>query len=356
MKILISGGGTGGHIYPAISILESFSKQDEILYVGKKNSMESELIKRLDIPFKAIIVEGLNRKNKLKNVLVIIKLIIGMLQSLFIILSFKPDIVIGTGGYVSGPVVFMATIFNKKTFIHEQNAYPGITNRILAKYVDKVFVSYKDSISRFKNNNIVYSGNPIRRTFKEVTKNIEKSNNGFINVLSFGGSGGAKKLNDLMYDVIKDLKDDDGIVITHVTGKKYYNEFIEKMKKDKIELGENISIVDYLNEMPRYMVESDLVISRAGAISISELKYTKTPSILIPSPNVTDNHQEFNAREMEKEGLAKMILENDVSSEKILQFIKSSEFIGKLNSNFIKYENEDASKLINVEIIKEVLK
>jgi UDP-N-acetylglucosamine--N-acetylmuramyl-(pentapeptide) pyrophosphoryl-undecaprenol N-acetylglucosamine transferase len=356
MKVLISGGGTGGHIYPAISIIESFTKQDEILYVGKKNSMESKLIPSLNIPFKSIIIEGFNRKNKFKNIIVVLKLIVGLFQSLIIVLLYKPDIVIGTGGYVSGPVVFMGYLLKKKTFIHEQNAYPGMTNRILSKYVNKVFISYKDSINRYKKDNVFYTGNPVRKEFKDIVKTVKKIDTDTIKILSFGGSGGAHKLNELMYEVIKKLQHFEKIEITHVTGKKYYNQFIKKIEDDKIILGKNIHIFDYLNEMSKYMVKSDLVIARAGAISISELKYTKTPSILIPSPNVTDNHQEFNARVMEKDGFAKMILEKNISSEKIIEVIKSPEFINDMNINYCNYKNEDASKMINIEIMKEVEK
>jgi len=355
MKILISGGGTGGHIYPAISIIEAFNENDEILYVGKKNSMESKLITSLRIPFKSIVIEGFNRKNKLRNVVVIIKLIIGLIQSLFIVFKFKPDIVIGTGGYVSGPVVFVGSIFNKKTFVHEQNAFPGITNRILSKYVDKVFVSYSGIESKFKCKNIVFTGNPIRNNFKKNIENLEISEKDSTTILSFGGSGGAEFLNNLMYEVIKKLHNKKDIQLIHVTGKKYYNKFLKKIEYNKLKLNDNIQIIDYLNEMPKYMMEADLVISRAGAISISELKYTKTPSILIPSPNVTDNHQEFNARMMEKEGFAKMILEKDIESAKVIKLLESKEFIKNIKLKFAEYENKNAANMIYEEIMKEVM-
>ena len=356
MKILVSGGGTGGHIYPAISIIETFNEKDEILYVGKKNSMESRLILDLGIPFKSIIIEGFNRKNKMKNIVVIFKLIIGVVQSFFIALKFKPDVVIGTGGYVSGPVVFVGAMLNKKTFIHEQNAFPGVTNRILSKFVNKVFVSYTGIENKFKKDNVVFTGNPVRKKFKEIVENLEINKNDYITVLSFGGSGGAKFLNDLMLEVIKKLYHNKEIRIIHVTGKKYYDEFLTNIKESEIEVGDNIRIFDYLYEMPKYMMEADLVISRAGAISISELKYTKTPSILIPSPNVTDNHQEFNAKMMEKDGLAKMVLEKDINSDQVVELIESDEFINEIKLKFNNYDNENVSEIIYKEIMKEVKK
>lgn len=356
MKILVSGGGTGGHIYPAISIMETFDKKDEFLYIGTKNSMEEKLISKLNIPFKSISVEGFNRKSKLKNILVIIKLIIGMIQSLFIVLKFKPDIVIGTGGYVSGPILFISSLLGKKTFVHEQNAYPGITNKILSKYVSKVFVSYKESINKFKTKNVFYTGNPVRKDFKNKTDKTINKNDSVLKVLSFGGSGGAEKINNLIFELILHFNGLKEYEITHVTGKKYYNEFLNKLKNSNIDLEDNIKIFDYLNNMPEHMVNADLVISRAGAISISEMKYTKTPSILIPSPNVTDNHQEYNGREMENEGFSKMILEKDINVKKIIDFIKSKEEIDKIKKAFDNYKIVDVSQIINEEIIKEVRK
>ena len=357
MKVLISGGGTGGHIYPALSIVEAFKKDNhnEILYVGKKNSMESDIVPKAAIDFKGITVEGFNRVNKIKNIFVGFKLLLGLIQSITIILKYKPDVVIGTGGYVSGPVLFISALFNKKTYIHEQNSFPGITNRILSKYVDVVFISHKESASKFsEKSRLIYTGNPIRKAFKENINGLVKENAGYQKILSFGGSGGAKKINDLMLEIILEFNGDASYKILHVTGKKYYENFSKQLKEKNTKLKENIKIIDYLKEMPKYMLNADLVISRAGAISISELKYTRTPSILIPSPNVTDNHQTYNAKAMEKKGFAKMIEEKDIDKNEICDLIKSPEFIMSLEENLVSLNEKEASKEIFDYIMKDV--
>lgn len=357
MKVLISGGGTGGHIYPALSIVEEFKKNNnnKILYVGKKNSMESDIVPKHAIDFKSITVEGFNRIDKFKNIFVGLKLLIGLFQSFFIILKFKPDIVIGTGGYVSGPVLFVSTLLNKKTYIHEQNSFPGITNRILSRYVDTVFISYEESADKFsEKSTLKYTGNPVRKAFKENVKGLTKEKGDFKSVLSFGGSGGAKKINDVMLEVIIHFNGNAAYKITHVTGKKYYDDFVKQLKTKNVDLKENIVIFDYLKEMPKYMLNSDLVISRAGAITISELKYTKTPSILIPSPNVTDNHQTHNAKSMEKNGMAKMISEEEMDKAVICDLIKSTNFLQPMKRNLVNQKINEASQEIYEYIVKDV--
>lgn len=357
MKVLISGGGTGGHIYPALSIIEEFKKgnNNQVLYVGKKNSMESNIVPKHSINFKSITVEGFNRVNKFKNIFVGLKLLVGLFQSFLIILKFKPDIVIGTGGYVSGPVLFVSTLLNKKTYIHEQNSFPGITNRILSKFVDTVFISYEESVDKFsKKSRLKYTGNPVRKAFKENLDGLTKDTGDFKRILSFGGSGGAKKINDLMLEVIIHFNGNYNYKITHVTGKKYHDEFLELLKMKGIELKENIEIYDYLKEMPKYMLNADLVISRAGAITISELKYTKTPSILIPSPNVTDDHQTYNAKSMEKKGMSKMITEDKIDMNIICDYIESNDFIQSLKRNLVNQSENEASQEIYEYIVKDV--
>lgn len=356
MKVLVSGGGTGGHIYPALSIIEEFkNNKNQVLYVGKKNSMESEVVPKSSIDFKGITIEGFNRVNKLKNIFVGLKLIIGLLQSIFIVLKFKPDVVIGTGGYVSGPVLLVSSLLNKKTYIHEQNSFPGITNRILSKYVDKVFISYEESADRFPHKRkLKYTGNPVRKGFKETLNGLAKESEYATEILSFGGSGGAKKINDLMLKVIIHFNGNDAYKITHVTGKKYYKEFMNDLQEMNIDLCSNIEIHNYLKEMPKYMLSSDLVISRAGAITISELKYTKTPSILIPSPNVTDDHQTHNAKSMEKKGLAKMIKESEMNEKTICDYIQSPDFIQSMKKNLNSNNEKEASEEIYNYIMKDL--
>jgi len=322
MRVLITGGGTGGHIYPAISITKGLKKlfnDIEVLYVGTERGLESELVPKEGINFTTITVSGFKRRFSIDTIKTIKNLFIGLLESKKIISSFKPDIVIGTGGYVCGPLVFMASLMNIKTAIHEQNVIPGVTNKILGKFVDKIFISFEDSKKYFSGNEnkIVFTGNPIRDGFIELEGKNSKEN--VFRVLSFGGSRGAKKINDTVIEAIRILNNIPDIVLTHVTGKSYYREFIKSIKGQ--ELNSNIRIVPYIHDMPKEMVSADLVISRSGAITLAEITALGLPSILIPSPNVANNHQEYNARVMEKKGAAIVFLEKDLNSDNLIELL-----------------------------------
>lgn len=348
MKVIISGGGTGGHISPALSIVEKLECKDEILYVGTKNSLESERAQKSNIPFKAISVEGFNRRNKLKNIKVIFKLLIGLLQSIGIILKYNPEVVIGTGGYVSGPIVFIGSLLGKKTYIHEQNAFPGITNRLLGKVVDKVFISYEDKAGKFPPQKTVLTGNPVGEAFLNQEQLVDSQRK---TILSVGGSGGAEKINALALELIKAYNGKKNIEIIHITGKRYFEEFIKRIE---FELEENISVIDYSNAMAEIVKRSDVVISRAGAITLAELKATRTPSILIPSPNVTDDHQTYNALAMEKLGVAKVFSEDTLKVDEVISIIDNDIIIDKMKSNFPEEKPEDAAQIIMDEIRKDL--
>jgi UDP-N-acetylglucosamine--N-acetylmuramyl-(pentapeptide) pyrophosphoryl-undecaprenol N-acetylglucosamine transferase len=355
MKVLISGGGTGGHIYPALAISQKF-KTDDCLYVGTKDSLEEELVTKKNIPFRPIAVQGFRRGKILPNVITLLKLMLGIIQSIIINIKFKPDVVIGTGGYVSGPIVFVSSLMGRKTFIHEQNAFPGITNRILGKFVNKVFISYDASKDFFDSKKIIFSGNPVRQEFLEDTS-VQK-NRQLKTILSFGGSGGAKIINDTMLDVIKTINDYNNLQLIHVTGKRYYGSFMNKLNSQGITLNKNFRVVDYLNDMADTMKTADLVIARAGAITISELKHSKTPSILIPSPNVTDDHQRHNALAMESLGLSQMILEENLTKKVLIDMIdrvlNNHEVIESMKQNFKELKVHDATQIIYETIKNEV--
>ncbi|MGM0378215.1 MAG: undecaprenyldiphospho-muramoylpentapeptide beta-N-acetylglucosaminyltransferase [Bacillota bacterium] len=354
MRIVISGGGTGGHIYPAISILEEFDENNEILYIGSENSMESRVIPKLDYTFESIKIEGFDRKNKFKNIFIIFKLVLAIIKSLIILISFKPDVVIGTGGYVSGPVLFSASILKKKTYIHEQNSFPGLTNKILSKFVNKIFVSYEESINNFDKNKVIYTGNPIRKEFKMELKKSDKINKkDNIEILSFGGSGGAKKINEIIYELIKEINGNKKFRLIHATGKKYFNDFEKEINKE-IDLKENIVIKDYIDNMAKSMKNADIVIARAGAITISELKFTQTPSILIPSPNVSNDHQKYNALALQDLGVSKMILEKDITVKLLIDILKNVPKIKKMKNNFENVKKIDSAKKIVKEIRKDL--
>lgn len=346
MKIIVSGGGTGGHIYPALSIIENCDPSDEVLYVGNRKSMESEIVPKQGIKFESINIRGFYRKDKIKNIGVLFQLIIAMIQSFMILIKFKPDVVVGTGGYVSGPVVFVASILGKKTYIHEQNAFPGLTNRLLSRVVKEVFISYEDSRKRFNNKNVTFTGNPVRKSFKEAIGLGISQSKDTIQMLSFGGSGGAQVINDLVLKLIKKYNGHNKFRLVHGTGRKYYEGFMKKIDDLGLILADNVVVKDYISDMPKLMNNSDIVISRAGAITISELIYTRTPSILIPSPNVTDDHQKYNALSMAEKGYAFMLLEENVNVQEIERILENPKALNLMMKKLEQADIQDAGKLI----------
>lgn len=346
MKVVISAGGTGGHIYPAVAIIEELKKRDEnieFLYIGSKKGMESELIPNLNIEYKGIDVMGLPRKINFKFFKAIFVLFKGILQSRKIIKNFKPDIVIGTGGFVTGPVLYVAHKLGIYTIFHEQNSYPGITNRILSKYVNAMAITFENSKKFFKNNEkCIVTGNPIRNRFKDL--NREKSlkyfgikENSKV-IFSFGGSNGSEDLNNAMIGVIEKLNGNEDISIIHITGKNHYEKFLNEL--NNINLKKNIKILPYLTEMDMAYGCTDLAITSSGAITLAEISMVKLASILIPKAYVTENHQEFNARAYEDVGASIIILEKDLNSnvlyDNIIDIVYDDKKLNEMKENSAK--------------------
>lgn len=331
MRYLITGGGTGGHIYPALAIANEIKKRHRdanILYVGTEKGLEAELVPREGYDFKTIRVKGMPRKISKEAFVAMKELLLGLRDANKIIKDFNPDVVIGTGGYVCGPVVYKASKKNIPTLIHEQNAFPGVTNKILSRYVDKVLVTFEESIKYFKYpDRVVVTGNPIRKSIVEI--DLDKAfkdlkidpNVPFI--LSFGGSGGQKKLNEAMFYVIKENISNGNLQILHITGKRFYEDFTNKLEENNLILGNNIRVVPYFYDMPKAINVADLVVTSAGAITLAEISAVGIPSILIPKGYTAENHQEYNARAFEKKGASRVILEKDLTGEKLNEMISS---------------------------------
>lgn len=332
MRVLITGGGTGGHINPALAIAQKvkFSdKNNTILYVGTKEGMESELVPKEGFEFKTVTAKYLRRKISLENIKTVFASIKGVVEAGNIIKEYKPDIVIGTGGYVCGPVVLVAALRKIPTMILEQNVYPGITNKILAKVVDVIGISFLEAEKYFPKkykNKLILVGNPVRKEIllakrKESRKIFNlKSNDIFI--YSFGGSGGQKSLNNAIVDTIKKYNGNDNIKILHVTGKRLKDDFNKKLEQSKITIKSNVDIRDYMYDAPIALSASDIVIGSAGAITIAEITVIGVPAIMIPKTYTAENHQEYNARALEKEGAAKVILERDLDGKTLIRAIE----------------------------------
>lgn len=364
MNFLITGGGTGGHIYPALAIANEIKrsyKDAKILYVGTKNGLESELVPKEGFEFKTIRVKGLPRKINKNSLIAIRELFIGLKQSKGIIKDFKPDIVIGTGGYVSAPIVYMASKNKIPAIIHEQNAFPGITNKILSRYVDRVLVNFDEARKYFKHpDRVVKVGNPIRKEILEVNKNDAYRKLGIKKdlpfILSFGGSGGQKKLNECIFDIIKNNEHNDSFQLLHVTGSRYYDNFMNDLKKENIKLNDNFRILPYFYDMPEALNIANIVITSSGAITLAEISAIGVPSILIPKSYTAENHQEYNARVFEKQGASVLILEKNLNSNHLESTLKSllenKEDLREMSKNSKKLGKTDSLKLILFEMDK----
>lgn len=324
MKVLLSGGGTGGHVYPAIAIANKIRDEHpdaEIIFVGTEKGIESEIVPKYGFELKTVTVQGFKRKIDFDNVKRVFKLFKGLEQSRKIVKKFKPDIVIGTGGYVSGPVLFNASMGKIPAIIHEQNSFPGVTNKILSKTVTKVLTSFEDSHKRFpeaREDKLVFTGNPVRKEILLSRKNIARKNLSISDekrmVLCYGGSGGSRKINDAMRLVIKNMVNED-IAFIFATGKSYYDEFMGSISD--INLKPYQKVVPYLEDMANALAASDLVIGSAGAISLAEITALGKPSIIIPKAYTAENHQEYNAKSIEKQGAGIAILEKNLTPESL---------------------------------------
>ncbi|MBR6923394.1 MAG: undecaprenyldiphospho-muramoylpentapeptide beta-N-acetylglucosaminyltransferase [Oscillospiraceae bacterium] len=336
MRALITGGGTGGHINPALaiaSIIKEHEPDSQFLFAGTPFGMEARLIPEAGYDFAPIKVRGFQRKISLENIKrnaqAAAYLVTALPRAKQIIKEFKPDVVIGTGGYVSGPVVYQAAKLGIPTAIHEQNAYPGVTTRILTKKVNKVMLTVKEALDYLGTDEIDYTvtGLPVRAELFEKTKEQARKELGFddsFTVLSFGGSLGAGCINETMAEVIKYTRAND-LKINHIHGYGGMGRetFPAAMKKYGVPMkSDRTRITEYINDMDTCMAAADLVICRSGATTLAELEAMGKPAILIPSPIVAGNHQFHNANVLGKAGAAIVIEQKNVKCEEVTGIIE----------------------------------
>lgn len=367
MRIIMTGGGTGGHIYPALAIADSLKekyKDCEILFVGTKKGIESTLIPKYGYDFKEITVSGFRRKLSSDTIKSMKDAFEGLREALRIVKEFKPDIIIGTGGYVCGPMVLAGKMKKVKTAIHEQNAFPGVTNRILSRLVDRMYLSYEESKVHLKNiDKSIMTGNPVREEFFKVSKEDARKKIGIKSdeklLLSFGGSGGAKTINQCAMELIYRISEEESIKFIHVTGKSYYKEFIENLENSNVKLKGNIFVEKYLDNMPQIMGACDLVIGRAGALTLAEINALALPSILIPSPNVAGNHQFVNGSVVSKNKAGILIEEKNINMEFIdvvLDLLKDDKKLKEMSINSKNMAYLDAAQVIAEDVYSLVRK
>ncbi len=332
-KIIISGGGTGGHLYPALAIGEKLKERAphlQLTFVGSSRAVEKAIMERQGVDFISLKIEGLKGKG-LKSIKSLFLLPISLVKSLAILLSLKPSLVIGVGGYSSGPIILLASWMRIPTLILEQNLYPGLTNRLLIPWVKKAVVSFQSSLPYFKGKGI-FVGNPVRKEFYGLPP---KERNCKFTLLIFGGSQGSHFLNQEIVASLPLLKKEKkNLRIFHQTGKKDF----EWVKNGYAEHHfEEAVVARYFFDMADYFQKSDLIISRAGATTIAELIASQKASLLVPFSQASDNHQVLNARELEKISGAKVLLEEEftpeVFAQKIFFFLKNRESINQMEKN-----------------------
>lgn len=327
MRVIVTGGGTGGHIYPALAIADKFKEMDsdtEILYVGNDEGIEKEVVPKSGYPMELVDARWLDKSSPWQLIKTGARVAKGILEASRVMRKFKPDVVIGTGGYVCFPVIVAGKRFGAKTFLHEQNAFPGLANRTLEKYVNKVFLGFPDAAKYFKDQSkMVDAGNPVRKSFFSLEKSHAREKLGFPKedfiVFSFGGSLGAEKINEVAFDLMQVVNGHERMRMIFGTGKWYYEDIIKQAAEKKIDLKDNIIIKDYIDDMENYLAASDLIISRAGALSVAEMTVCGRACILIPSPNVTGNHQYYNAKAVADRGGAILMEEKDLTSEGLIK-------------------------------------
>ena len=323
MRVLLSGGGTGGHIYPALAIANYIKEQKpdtEFLFVGNEGGMESRLVPHAGYPIRYIRVQGLRRKLTLENMKTAVRLVTSFSAAKKILKEFRPDVVIGTGGYVCLPVMLAAGKLGIPSLVHEQNVFPGLAVRLSAGRADTA-ISFPETEKYFKKKpkRLILTGNPIR---PEVLRASGEKPQGEPLVLIFGGSLGAGKINDALIELLK-LGGQDYYGIIASTGEKNYEAVMQRIKDEKICLCENKKILPYIYNMDEVMAKASLAVTRAGAITVSELCARGKAAILVPSPNVTNDHQTYNARAVEEAGAAVLLPESELSGEVLAEQIKT---------------------------------
>ncbi|PYG88440.1 UDP-N-acetylglucosamine-N-acetylmuramylpentapeptide N-acetylglucosamine transferase [Ruminiclostridium sufflavum DSM 19573] len=356
MKVLIAGGGTGGHVNPGLAIAKYIKQQEqnaEITFVGTKKGLEAKLVPREGYSLETITVRGFRRKISFDTVVAVKELVQSFFEASKLINRLKPDVVIGTGGYVCGPVLYAAAKKGIPTLIHESNAFPGVTNRILARYVDYVAISFKESEKYFKGKGrVVRTGNPVRQELLNADRQKAASQLDIVQgkplIVVMGGSRGARKINETVAEMLNNcFKGEFNIIFS--TGEQQF-ETVKSSIKIADRYKELVKVVPYIYDVDKIYAASDLMICRAGAITVSELQTMGIPSVLIPSPYVTANHQEHNARSLERDGGAAVILENDLNAEalynKICSLISNRDALMQMAKGAAKNRMTDSAEKI----------
>ena len=351
-RVVIAGGGTGGHLYPGIALARALMRRDmdiEISFVGTQKGIEAKVLPREGFTLKTILSAGLLGKKKIGRWMSLFKLPIGTAQSMFFLIRKRPGLVVGVGGYASGPLVFSAWVLRIPILIHEQNSIPGMTNKWLGKIADKIAVSFKKSSEAFPKEKVEVTGNMIREEFFQSKKDTPKKLEGPFHVLVLGGSQGAHSINMAMVEALESLSEKKGALhITHQTGEADYEIVNKKYKENKF----LCDIRPFIDDMAHQYKKASLVICRAGATTLAEITACGKMSVLVPFPHATHNHQEKNARILEAANAGELVLDEDLSgpriAESILQAMAEPERLEEMEENSYKLGNRDATEKVRL--------
>lgn len=331
MRVIVTGGGTGGHIYPALAIADKFREIDpntEILYVGNYDGIEKDVVPKTDYNFKMVTarwIESINPIELAKTGFAVIK---GIQESKKIIKDFKPDVIIGTGGFVCVPMLMAGKMMKCRTYLHEQNAYPGKANRMLEKDVNNIFLGFPDAEEFFKMpEKLIYAGNPVRKNFFTITKSEAREKLGipqddFV-VFTFGGSVGSMKINEIAFELLEIFNGHEGVSMVIGTGRWMHPKAIALLESKNIEVKDNIRVKGYIDNMDLHLLACDLVICRSGALSVAETSVCGKAAIFVPFPEATGNHQYYNAKSIADKGGAILIEEKDLVLEDVVKDVLS---------------------------------
>lgn len=355
----MAAGGTGGHVYPAIAIADSLKKNCvgtvEILFVGTRDRMEWDTVPKYGYKIKPLWISGFHRRFTLKNLLFPLKVLVSLVQSYMIIRSFRPDIVISCGGFASGPVGWVAAKLSIPLFLQEQNSFPGVTNRLLSKYATGIFTAFDDASNYLPSDKIILTGNPIRTGIQATDSESSHQKFGFKSnrktILILGGSGGAKAINEIMLRELDKLHHSGNLQILWQCGKYYFEALSQEIN---LQAYPGLRLLPFIEDMRAAYDVADLVITRAGAGTCSELMNLGQPALLIPSPNVAGNHQYKNARSLVDSGAAELLDESELQkhfSDRILDLINKPQRLEQMRNSMLKLAKPKAADHIVDEIL-----
>jgi len=356
MRVVLTGGGTGGHLYPGLAIVDELRRRFscKILFIGTKKGLEARVVPEMGYTFKRVWISGLSRRSLIRNLLFPMKMVVSLTQSLLIIKRFDPEFVIGTGGYVSWPVVAAGVVLRKRTIMQEQNILPGLVTRVMAPLVDVVFLSYDESIRYFrKRSNLEVVGNPTRAdlTTTRPMSDFGLDPGGTV-LFVFGGSQGAAAINRAVLHMVDHLMQIPDLQILWSAGPRWADDVSRSVRK----YGGRISVFPFIDDMASAYKISDLILSRAGATTIAEITRLGLASVFVPLPGAAGGHQEENAKALWKAGACEFVLEDRIYSgelEKVLQdLLKNSEKRKKMGRNAKRFARPDASKRIVDHILR----